>query len=217
MSTTETLERRDPETIPQRGSGGPYGAIVIGALLVVVGGLWLLDIAGVIALEAAIVLPAVLAVIGLGLIFGAWNGPHPGLVVAGVFVTIAVLAVAAAPPDAFHGGIGERSIIVTDQADLDSTYDVGVGGLRLDLSELTMTESADVDVTIGAGDMTIVLPPVVPVDVSASVGAGQIDLLGEVSEGLSVSRTYTSEGFEDADVKLTLDLDIAAGNMEVER
>jgi predicted membrane protein len=72
-------------------------------------------------------------------------------------------------------------------------------------------------VTIGAGDMTIVLPPVVPVDVSASVGAGQIDLLDEVSEGLSVSRTYTSEGFEDADVQLTLDLDIAAGNMEVER
>jgi len=216
MSTTETLERRDPETIPQRGSG-PYGAIVIGALLVVVGSLWLLDIAGAIALEAAIVLPAVLAVIGLGLIFGAWNGPHPGLVVAGVFVTIAVLAVAAAPPDAFHGGIGERSIIVTDQANLATTYDVGVGGLTLDLSELTMTESADVDVTIGAGDMTIVLPSGVSIDVSASVGAGQIDLLGEVSEGLSISRTYSSEGFEDADVKLTLDLDIAAGNMEVER
>jgi len=126
MSTTETLERRDPETIPQRGSG-PYGAIVIGALLVVVGGLWLLDIAGVIALEAAIVLPAVLAVIGLGLIFGAWNGPHPGLVVAGVFVTIAVLAVAAAPPDAFHGGIGERSIIVTDKA----VYSLEVEGAEL--------------------------------------------------------------------------------------
>ena len=216
MSTTETLERRQPETVTRRGSG-PYGAIVLGALLVVVGGLWLLDATGVIALEAAIVLPAVLAVIGLGLIFGAWNGPHPGLVVAGVFVTIAVLAVAAAPPDAFHGGIGERSIVVTDQADLAATYDVGVGGLMLDLSDLTMTESADVDVTIGAGDMTIVLPADVPVDVSASVGAGQIDLLGEVSEGLSVSRTYTSPGFEAADMRLTLDLDIAAGNMEVQR
>jgi hypothetical protein len=216
MSTTETLERREPETIPQRGSG-PYGSIVIGALLVVVGGLWLLDVVGAVALEAAIVLPAILAVIGLGLIFGAWNGPHPGLVVAGVFVTIAVLAVAAAPPDAFHGGIGDRGIVLTDQADLAATYDVGVGGLRLDLSELTMTEAANVDVTIGAGDLTVVLPPEIPVDVSASVGAGQIDLLGEVSEGLSVSRTYTSEGFEAADVTLTLDLDIAAGNMEVDR
>ena len=216
MSTTETLERREPETIPRRGSG-PYGSIVIGALLVVVGGLWLLDVVGAVALEAAIVLPAVLAVIGLGLIFGAWNGPHPGLVVAGVFVTIAVLAVATAPPNAFRSGIGDRSILVTDQADLAATYDVGVGGLTLDLSELTMTESAAVDVTIGAGDLTVVLPSDVPVDVSASVGAGQIDLLGEVSEGLSVSRTYTSEGFGAADVKLTLDLDIAAGNMEVER
>ena len=62
MSTTETLERRSPKTIPQRGAD-PYGAIVIGALLVAVGGLWLLDAMGVIALEDSHRLP-VLAAIG---------------------------------------------------------------------------------------------------------------------------------------------------------
>lgn len=216
MSTTDTLERPGTETAPTQKTR-PYGAIVSGALLVVVGGLWLLDAIDVLELRAAMVLPVVLAVIGLALIIGAFDGPHTGLVVAGVFVSIAVLAVAAAPPDAFHGGIGERDIRVTDQANLAPRYDVGVGEMRLDLGDLEMTYSDAVDVTVGAGDLTILLPPDVPVDIDASVGAGQVNLLGETSDGLSVNRTYTSDGFESAAVRLTLDLDVAAGNIRVDR
>jgi predicted membrane protein len=195
----------------------PYGATVAGAVLVVVGGLWLFDAIDVIDLRVAFVLPAVLAVIGLALIIGAFDGPHAGLVVAGIFVSIAALAVAAAPPDAFHGGIGERDIRVTDQANLAARYDVGLGELSLDLSDLTMTESAEIDVTVGAGELTILLPPTIPVDIDASAGAGQIDLLGETGDGISVNRTYTSDGFDSATVRLTLDLDVAAGNITVER
>lgn len=216
MSTTDTLERPGTEMVPTQKTR-PYGAIVSGALLVVVGGLWLLDAIDVLDLRAAMVLPVVLAVIGLALIIGAFDGPHTGLVVAGVFVNIAVLAVAAAPPDAFHGGIGERDIRVTDQANLAPRYDVGVGEMRLDLGDLDMTYSDAVDVTVGAGDLTILLPPDVPVDIDASVGAGQVNLLGETSDGLSVNRTYTSDGFESAAVRLTLDLDVAAGNIRVDR
>ena len=216
MSTTDTLERPPTEAhpVPKR---RPYGAVVTGALLVVVGGLWLFDAIDVIDVQAAIVLPAVLAVIGLALIIGAFDGPHTGLVVAGVFVSIAVLAVAAAPPDAFHGGIGERNITVTDEVNLAERYDVGVGELRLDLSHLDMTEAAEVQVTVGAGDIMIFLPADVPVDIEAAVGAGQINLLGETGDGLSVTRTYTSDGFDSATVTLTLDLDVAAGNIRVDR
>jgi predicted membrane protein len=194
-----------------------YGAVVTGALLIVVGGLWLFDVIGVIELEAAMVLPAVLAVIGLALIIGSFDGPHTGLIVAGVFVTIAVLAVAATPPDAFNGGIGERNIRVTDQANLTDQYNVGLGELRLDLSDLAMTESAEIEATVGAGDLTIMLPPGVPVDIDAAAGAGQIDLFGEIDNGISVSDTYTSDGFDSATVTLTLELDVAAGNIKVER
>jgi len=215
VSTTDTLERPGTETV--QGRKRPYGAVVTGALLVVVGGLWLLDATDVVDLRVAIVLPAVLAVIGLALIVGAFDGPHPGLVVAGVFVSLAVLAVATAPPDAFHGGIGERSIRVTDQADLAARYDVGLGELSLDLSDLDMTESAEIEATVGAGELTIMLPQDLAVDISASAGAGQVDLFGEVNEGLSVTNTYTSDGFESATVTLTLDLDVAAGNIEVDR
>jgi len=216
VNTTDTLEKTGTETVPAP-ARRPYAAVVTGALLVVVGSLWLLDAIDVINLKVAIVLPAVLAVMGIALIVGAFDGPHTGLVVAGVFVSLAVLAVAAAPENAFHGGIGQRDIRVSNEALLAPRYDVGVGELRLDLSDLTMTESAEVAATIGAGDMTIILPADVPVTIDASAGAGQIDLLGETSDGISVSKTYTSDGFETADVTLTLDLDVAAGNIEVDR
>jgi hypothetical protein len=185
--------------------------------MIVVGGLWLLDALDLIELRAAIVLPAALTVIGIALIIGAFDGPHTGLVVAGVFVALAAIAFAAAPENAFHGGIGERNITVTEQALLLPRYDVGLGQLRLDLSDLVMTESDEVAATVGAGDITVLLPADVPVTIDASAGAGKIDLLGETSDGLSVSRTYTSDGFETAAVTLTLDLDVAAGNIEVER
>jgi hypothetical protein len=151
------------------------------------------------------------------LIFGAFDGPHPGLVVAGVFVTIASLAVAVAPPDAFHGGIGQRRIHVTDPATLAPAYDVGVGELRLDLSDLELTEPTELDLTVGAGDVSLTLPPDVAVDISASAGAGRVDLLGQESDGLSVHRTYVSDDFETAEVTLTVDIDVAAGNIEVEQ
>jgi predicted membrane protein len=199
---------------PQRGR---YGAIVTGALLMIVGGLWLLDVTDVIELEAAMVLPVALGVIGLALIIGSFDGPHVGLIVAGVFVTIAVMAVAAIPPDAFNGGIGERNIRITNQANLAEQYNVGLGELTLDLSDLSMTESAEIAATVGAGDLTIMLPPEIPVDIDAAAGAGEIDLFGEIDNGISVSDTYTSDGFDSADVRLTLELDVAAGNIKVER
>jgi hypothetical protein len=191
--------------------------LVTGLLLVVVGGLWLLDAVDLIEVEAALVLPAALAIIGIALIIGAFDGPHTGLVVAGVFVALAAVAFAAAPENAFHGGIGERNVIVTDQADLAPRYDVGLGELRLDLSDMVMTESAEVAATVGAGDINVLLPPDVPVTIEASAGAGKIDLLGQTSDGISVSRTYTSDDFDTAAVTLTLDLDVAAGNIEVDR
>lgn len=216
--TVDTLQRQETE------SGPPpprrmrdYGAWVIGVILVVFGTLWLLDVAGVLSLRAAVILPSLLAVVGLALIFGAWDGPHAGLVVFGVFLTVAVIAAAVSPPNAFRGGIGERNYAVGQQAELAPRYDVGLGDLRLDLRDLTLTQSAAVEVTVGAGEILVQLPADTPVTIDASVGAGDIDLLGETTDGVSVTRSYTSEGFDGAGAALTLDLNVAAGSIEVTR
>lgn len=189
----------------------------MGAILVVFGALWSLDVADVIELRAALILPGLLAVVGLALIVGATDGPHPGLVVFGVLLTVAVVAAAVAPPNAFRGGIGERNHRVERQADLATRYDVGVGDLSLDLRDLQLTESTEVEVTVGAGEMRVMLPEDIEVSIDASAGAGDIDLLGERSDGISVSRTYESDGFDTADTRLRLELDVAAGSIEVTR
>ncbi|MGH8928354.1 MAG: LiaF domain-containing protein, partial [Acidimicrobiia bacterium] len=194
-----------------------FGSLLGGAILVTLGTLWILDLAGVLELRLAVLLPAVLIVIGLALMIGATNGPHAGLVTAGVFLSIAVVMAAAVPLTSFSGGIGERDFRVAEQASLASTYQVGLGNIRLDLEDLTMTESSVVTVSIGAGEMWVVLPRNVPVDIEATSGAGEIILLGERDDGVSVSRSYRSEGFANAPVTLTLKLEVGAGKIEVTR
>jgi hypothetical protein len=181
------------------------------------GGLWALDLAGAIDVRLAVVLPSLLIIFGLALVVGATEGPHSGLVVAGLFLSIAVVIAAAVPATSLSGGVGERQFRVTQQTSLASIYQVGVGDLRLDLRDLDMVESAEVAVSAGAGQITVLLPESVPVDITASSGAGQVNLLGETSEGLAVSRQYTSESFDGADVRLTLVIDVAAGTIEVTR
>ena len=194
-----------------------YGSTVLGAILVVVGLLWMLDAVDLIELRGAIVLPAALAVVGVALIAGAFDGPHSGLVVFGVFLTVAVVASAITPLDAWRGGIGERRHVVERQADLAPEYRLGMGDMRLDLSDLRLTESAVVSASVGAGTIWIELPSDMPVSIDATAGAGTVELFGETSEGLAVDREYESSGFADADVTLTLDLDVSAGEIEVTR
>ena len=210
-------ERPTPSDTASGPRSRPYGSIVLGVVLVAAGILWLLDALDVFDLRAALVLPILLALVGLALVIGSFDGPHSGLVVFGVFLTVAVVLTAVFPPNAFAGGIGERTYRVASQGDLDASYNVGMGTLSLDLSDLTLTESTSVDITVGAGEMRVRLPADVAVAIDASAGAGEVNLLGEQADGLSVNREYRSPDYDTAEVTLTLDLNVAAGEIEVTR
>jgi predicted membrane protein len=217
MTTPDTPDQALQTAPPTKPPSRTYGPVVAGLLLVAVGLLWFLDVLDVIELRFALVVPAVLAVIGLALIIGAFDGPHTGLVIAGVFVTIATLALAVVPDGAFRGGVGERNIVVADQSELKERYDLGLGEMNLDLSDLDLTSSASIAASVGAGQLRITLPPDIPVAIEARVGAGEIDLLGEGADGISVDLDHTSDGFDTAPITLTLELSVATGNIKVER
>jgi len=185
--------------------------------MVVFGVIWLLDVAGVMALRAGIVLPLLLAAVGLALIVGSREGPHTVLVVFGLFLALAVVAVAVTPREAFRGGVGERSFAVDSQDELAARYEVGMGDLRLDLSDLTLSEAAQVEVSVGAGELLVIVPEGIPVSIDAAVAAGEIEMFDETVDGMSVVKHYVSPGFDEAAVTLTLDLDVAAGRIEVRR
>lgn len=215
--SVEMLEKPEAKEVQPPPRRRDYTTWMVGLVLVVGGLLWLLDVVGIISLQAVYILPAALVAVGLTLIIGARDGPHPGLILFGVFLTIAVLAVAVTPPNAFRDGIGERTFVVTEEAALASRYDVGMGELRLDLRDLTLTEAARVEVSVGAGDMLIQLPAEMEVAIDAAAGAGEIDLFGDTADGVSVQKTYVSDGYEETEANLTLDLNVAAGSIEVTR
>lgn len=210
------VEAREP-SVETRKAPRHFGSVVLGAVLVGVGSLWFLDALDVISIRAAVVLPAMLAIIGLALIVGSFDGEHSGLVVFGVFLTVAVIISAVAPLDAFGGGVGERQFRAETAADLTTDYRLGVGDMKLDFSDLELTEPAAIRASLGAGTMQVDLPEDLPVRIEARSGAGEVTIFSEKSDGLSVSRTYESPGFDSAEPGLVLDLEVATGEIEVDR
>ncbi|HKX74407.1 MAG TPA: LiaF domain-containing protein [Acidimicrobiia bacterium] len=213
LDRAPVLEAPTPAPIKRRG----FGSILLGVTFIGLGLLWTLDLAGVLEVRAAVVLPAMLMVIGLGLILGSRDGPHSGLVAMGVLITIAVIIAAAVPLTPFAGGVGDRHFRITEESQLETTYRIGMGNLVLDLSDLRLADEASVSVEVGAGELTVLLPAEVPVDVDATTGAGEVNLLGQRTDGVGVSREYRSDGFLTAPIRLSLDLEVGAGSIEVTR
>src|SRR5690606_42103176 len=113
--------------------------------------------------------------------------------------------------------IGARLIRVAWQAVLQAAYGVGLGELTLDPRGLEPAEAADVDMNGGAGEVTGILPPDLPVRGAAAAGAGEIDVLGERADGVNVARDFTSPDFGAGGPTLTLDIGVSAGQIEVRR
>ncbi len=192
-----------------------FAAMTTGLVLIVLGSVWLLDALGVVEVRAAMILPLLLAVVGLALIIGSTSGPHPALITLGVFLAVATVFSAVTPPEAFRGGVGDRNNVISNVDDLEGRYELGMGDFTLDLSDLELRESRRVRVSVGLGSMVVDIPADIPVQIEAKVGAGDIDLLGERVDGVALDRTYTSSTYDQADRRLELELEVGAGQIEV--
>ncbi|HEX6947853.1 MAG TPA: LiaF domain-containing protein [Acidimicrobiia bacterium] len=191
-----------------------YGTVVTGVILVLLGVLWALDAADVAEIRLSMVIPITLAVVGLALMIGSFRGEHPGLITLGVFLTVATLLVSFLP-GSFRGGVGDREIRVTQMSELEDRYDLALGKIQLDLEDLDLTQSAEVELSVGAGEIQVRVPDDVEFRVEASVGAGEIQVVDESSEGITPRLDYTSPGFDSASTTLTLKINVGAGKIEV--
>lgn len=199
------------------GVASSWGATTVGLVLVLLGAAWLLDLGGVIELRAALVLPALLTLVGVALIVGSLRRPHPGLIAFGTILTLLVAVAAVAPPEAVRGGLGERHHAVTQASELDDQYEVGIGDLVLDLSDLELTDARDVRVTVGAGNLDVELPADLAVDIKAKSGAGEIILFDDKAEGVGLDKEHRDDGYTADGPGLALTLEIGAGSIEVTR
>lgn len=209
------VDARPAMPIPYEPPGPPVTSVTLAAAAVVIGLLVTINQFGA-SIPAAAVIGAALAVLGAGLIYGAFNGRPRGLV---PIALLLLMGLAVAPAlDAFgEGGTGTREYAPVTQAAVRDAYDLGAGPLELDLRRVNFTEDQTINVNVGAGYAEIWLPSDVNVDVDAKASAGYVEVFGREYAGVfssaSDSRTVDQEGRP----TITLNVDITFGYVEVRR
>jgi phage shock protein PspC (stress-responsive transcriptional regulator) len=174
------------------------GRLTLAATLIAVGGLALLDVAGALFPDPAHYLAVALGVVGGGLLIGTFFGQARWLIFVGLFL-IPFLVVASVVSDwTFTGEAGDRYVRVETLVDLEEAqYDYvhTAGVLELDLRWFEPPADASgtlypiaIDARVTAGELRILLPDDVSADVRGSAGMGSVDLFGDQSAGIGVSR-----------------------------
>ncbi|MFW6091170.1 MAG: PspC domain-containing protein [Actinomycetota bacterium] len=164
-------------------------------------------------------LATALAVVGLGLLAGAWFGRSRGLIVLGV--VLAVSLVPAAFADRYSWETGSYRVAPTSIDELPSgPQSYGVGSVVYDLSglELEDADSVHLEITNGIGELRVIVPADADVTVNAETDVGGIELFKTWSGGPDSNREVTDLGADGpGGGEITLELENGVGKVEVNR
>jgi phage shock protein PspC (stress-responsive transcriptional regulator) len=211
--TTRNLARPRP---PRRRESSYLGRLVVGACAVVIGIGLVLNNTGVIDLTAKGILAVLVAIIGAGLITGAWAGRARWLIFPGIGLTFALMLATWVPAFA-SGSFGNIVWQPQSRKALLPSYEHGAGQAVLDLTEVTFDERPrEVEVDVNFGELLVVVPDDVPVTVNAHVQGGEIDNFGTVNDGWDIGNTRSESGDEDIG-RLTIDAEVAFGELMIRR
>ena len=199
-----------PATPRMRRERSVLGGVTLSLAIVVAGVLLALRTGGAEELTAPRIVAAVLLVIGAGLLVGTWWGRARWLLPVGLAVALLLAATAAADGAGIGSGVGERSWRAVDGGD----YSLGAGSATLDLRGLRGAESAEVQADVGFGELTVLVPRGMAVDVTAEVGLGELRAPGlERDDEDEISEQFVLGSAEDVTVRL--DLEVGLGEIEV--
>ncbi|PPJ23314.1 PspC family transcriptional regulator [Nocardia nova] len=146
-----------------------------------------------------------LAVVGLGLIAGAFLRRGYGLmVVLAPLAGFVILASMVGPVEFDRGAMGDHVWTPATAADLASEYRITMGSGTLDLRQLPLTENRTVHVNVQMGDFRVLVPDSMRLHTTCNASMGD------------VTCPQGPTGPPDGPI-LTLDVDVHAGNAEVKR
>jgi hypothetical protein len=106
-------------------------------------------------------------------------------------------------------GTGDRTYHPTTIADVDHSYQFGIGTLTVDLRDVDFPPGIHtIEVNHGIGSANVWLPADVDYDVTGDLGAGDLDVLGESEDGFnnSVDARSTTDGTTTVIVDLEVDI-----------
>ncbi|MFJ4658247.1 PspC domain-containing protein [Nocardia sp. NPDC088792] len=148
---------------------------------------------------------AALAVLGIGLVIGAFMRRGHGLMVLlAPLAGFVILASLIGPIQFDKGAMGDHRWAAVTGSELEPVYHVTMGSATLDLSRLQLTEDRATTVKVRMGDARVVLPPNLRVHTECTVRMGDSNCL----TGWSGPATGPA---------LNLTVDVQMGNAEVKR
>ncbi|GIF12361.1 PspC domain-containing protein [Actinoplanes teichomyceticus] len=192
------------------------GRLTFFAIVVVMGVLAATDMAGVNVTVSAY-FAAALATIALGLLVGAWFGRARGLIFLAVLTTAGLLV--ATGTERWGSEFRDSVYRPASLAEVADSYEFTLGNVALDLRGVDFSNAEQTtSVSMKVGQLRVLLPQNVDATASVRVG-GRAVLFGQETSGSTAqSRSVTDLGADGAGGgKLTLDLRLDTGNLEVIR
>jgi hypothetical protein len=198
--------------------------VVVSLVCVALGVLATVDVAGA-HIAGAAYLAVPLAIIGLGLVVGAWMGRARWLILPGLVLMLALASTTArnhvdfgAAARDHHGGDVTWAPSTVDG--VQPNYHLDAGNGTLDLSRVDFTDrTVDVNASIDFGNLVVILPPKVDTDVSATVHVGDGQVLGQQWSGFDKSERHLTDNGADGPGggHLNLTANVNVGKLEVHR
>ena len=199
------------------------GPLTVSALAVFAGVTALLASTGVLDVDLEVAGAIALGIVGTGLVVSAWFGRARGLVPLAILITIA-LGVVALIDTPLEGGIGDRSYRPASVRELEDEYRLAIGTMQLDLRDAPLRVGiTDVTASVGIGELHVLVPADVTVEVHAEAGVGRVAVFGAAEGGVAVERDDTARppgetsGAGTGARVLRLDLRTGIGDLNVER
>lgn len=175
---------------------------------------------------ATILFGVVLAVLGAGLVTGAFLRAGRGLIpiaLAAIAVTWVVLA---APFPRLPDEVRDQRFAPLTAAEVLPRYEAGVGALELDLRGVDLAvppggpaEPVRTTIHADAGDVQVRVPPNADVTLRGDIGFGNVEFAGRTDSGPDARIDVTDLGADGVASGRPLVLDVTAGlgNLEVHR
>ena len=139
------------------------------------------------------------------------------VIAAGTIVALTLVA-AAIFASIFHvhlgRGVGERSYVVAGAGDVQRNYRLGLGDLRVDMSNVRFpVGETDVATRVDVGALRVVVPQDVALRVHGDAQLGQVEVLGQTAYGRNVDKKIDQVGKR----VLVLDAHVGVGKVSVTR
>jgi len=206
-----------PSTQPRERSA--LGRIVVSLILLSLGIAALLDRFDVVDVDAVAALTLALALVGAGLLVGSWWGRSRLLLVLGLVLGVALISAIRVEDE---GSVSRWT--PANATAIEGTYQRAAGQATLDLREVEFPDQASSGATVftsaqvGAGDLTVLLPPEVDVRVTAQAALGELNVLGLRDGGAALSSEVFDEGRDGpGGGSLDLTLNVGVGEVTVTR